>query len=491
MPRPNEGTTPAFDPRSSKHVPEAAEIPAEVLWGPHTERTRHLFPLGGERGEMRMPLEVVYAIALVKKAAARVWARRGAFSPAKAEAIAAAADEILAGRHDGQFPLPVWQTGSGTHTHINVNEVISQRANELLAAQGADERVHPFDDVNRGQSSNDVFPTAVHIAARTLAEQRLFPALEEFLAVLWEKACAYRSTVKLGRTHLMDAVPLTFGQEISGWAALVEADLRRIREAAEELEELALGGTAVGTGLNAPDGFAEEVVEELARLTGFPLRRAGNPFAALSGQNALARFHGALRVLAADLFKIAGDIRLLASGPRGGLGEIRLPANEAGSSIMPGKVNPTQAEMLQMVAVQVMGYDAAVGFAAALGQLELTTFRPLVAYNVLTSLKLLADAVRAFTAFALRGLEADERAMRGHLSRSLMLVTALSPRIGYERAAEVARLAHREGITLREAAARLGVLSPEEFDQLVRPEDMVGTFLVREAGLCGDEGTPG
>ncbi|RKQ85430.1 class II fumarate hydratase [Brockia lithotrophica] len=476
MTRPN-----ASDPQSSKQGAEAA-----VLWGPHTERTRQLFPLGGARGEMRMPLEVVYAIALIKKAAARVWARRGVFSPAKGEAIAAAADEILAGRHDDQFPLPVWQTGSGTHTHINVNEVIARRAEEILAARGVDERVHPYDDVNRGQSSNDVFPSAMHIAARTLAEERLFPALEEFLSVLWEKACAYRLTVKLGRTHLMDAVPLTFGQEISGWAALVEADLRRIREAAAELEELALGGTAVGTGLNAPEGFAEEVVEELARLTGFPLRRAENPFAALSGQNALARFHAVLRVLAADLFKIAGDVRLLASGPRGGLGEIRLPANEAGSSIMPGKVNPTQAEMLQMVAVQVMGYDAAVGFAAALGQLEFTTFRPLVAYNVLTSIKLLGDAVRSFTEFALRGLEADERAMREHLSRSLMLVTALSPRIGYERAAEVARLAQREGITLREAAARLGVLTPEEFDRLVRPEDMVGTFLVREAHFCGD-----
>ncbi|MBO5543002.1 MAG: class II fumarate hydratase, partial [Oscillospiraceae bacterium] len=389
--------------------------------------------------------------------------------PEKLCVIAQAAEEVADGKLDGPFPLVVWQTGSGTQTNMNVNEVIANRANELAGKK----LCHPNDDVNMSQSSNDTFPTALHIAAVLALEERLLPAGERIIHELRRLEAENAGVVKSGRTHLQDAVPISFPQEISGWRASVEQDLRMLRLSLEPLRELALGGTAVGTGLNAPAGFSEITAEEISSLTGTAFRGAENKFHALSSRDELVFAHGAVKALAADMMKMANDIRWLASGPRCGLGEIRIPENEPGSSIMPGKVNPTQCEQVTMVAVQVMGNDTAIGMAASQGNFELNVFLPVMAYNFLQSVRLLSESIEAFTDRCVRGIEANRERMHENLHRSLMLVTALNPYIGYEKAAETAKLAHRENISLREACLRLGYLSAEQFDAVFHPEEMV------------------
>jgi len=448
----------------------AVSVPADRRWGAQTQRSLELFRGGGER----LPPEMVHALGLVKQACADANRQLGLLADDVADAIARAAAEVAAGELDAHFPLVVWQTGSGTQSNMNANEVIANRANELLgAAPGAKHPVHPNDHVNRSQSSNDIFPTAMHVAIVASLETRLLPVLRALHEVLVDKARANDDVVKIGRTHLQDAVPLTLGQEISGWASQVDQSLRRLRRAEGELHELAVGGTAVGTGLNAPPGFGTVVAHRLAELTGWPFVAAANPFAALSAHDAVVAVHGALRVLAGALTKIASDVVLLASGPRSGLGEITVPENEPGSSIMPGKVNPTQAEALLMVCAQVQGNDVAVGIGGASGRLELNVFKPLLADNALRSIRLLADTVEGFDRHCVRGLEPDRARIRELLDRSLMLVTALVPRLGYDRAAAIAHKAHREGLSLREAAVASGELSGEEFDRFVRPETMV------------------
>ncbi len=447
------------------------EVPADRYWGAQTQRALANFPIGEER----MPPPLIHALGLVKLACARVNVAMGRLDPRLGEAIARAAREVAEGRLDDHFPLRVWQTGSGTQTHMNVNEVIANRANELLGApRGARSPVHPNDHVNLGQSSNDTFPTAMHVAAAREVHGRLIPALEHLLAELEAKRERFADLVKIGRTHLMDAVPVTLGQEFSGWAQQVLYGLERLRGVMPRVCELAQGGTAVGTGLNTPRGFAERVAAEIARLTGLPFTSAPNKFEAIAAHDAMVELSGVLNVLACSLHKIANDVRLLASGPRCGLAEITLPANEPGSSIMPGKVNPTQAEALTMVCVQVMGHHAAVTFAGASGHLELNVYKPLIAHDVLRSIGLLADAVRSFTDRCVVGIEARPERLRAYVERSLMLVTALTPRIGYDRAAEIAKKAWAEDLTLREAAVALGYLTAEEFDALVRPERMLG-----------------
>ena len=444
------------------------EVPAARLWGAQTERSRRFFRISAER----MPLAVVHALARVKKAAAAVNADLGLLDKKKAEAIQRAAQEVLDGRHDEEFPLVVWQTGSGTQSNMNVNEVIANRASELLGGERGQKRlVHPNDDVNMGQSSNDVFPTAMHIAAALAADDAL-AAAEVLRKTLETKARAFRDFVKIGRTHLQDATPLTLGQEFSGYVAQLKHAQEAISAAQAGLYELAIGGTAVGTGLNTHPEFAQRVCAQLG--LGLPFIPAANKFAALAGHEALVFAHGALKTLAAALFKIANDIRLLASGPRSGLGELRIPENEPGSSIMPGKVNPTQAEALTMLAVQVMGNDAALGFAAASGHFELNVYKPLIIHAFLQSARLLADGCRSFEEHCARGIEPNAGRIRELLERSLMLVTALAPHIGYDRAAEIAKKAHRDGSTLREAALALGYVKPEDFDRWIRPEDMTG-----------------
>ncbi len=447
------------------------EVPAARLWGAQTERSRRLFRISGER----MPGAVVHALALVKRSAARVNAALGLLEARKAQAIAQAADEVLAGRHEEEFPLVVWQTGSGTQSNMNVNEVLANRASELLGGErGAQRLVHPNDEVNLGQSSNDVFPTAMHVAAARAVREGVLPALERLHGALAAKRDAFAGIVKIGRTHLQDATPLTLGQEFSGYAAQLEAARRGLEAAEPGLLELAIGGTAVGTGLNAHPEFGARVAAELAGATGLAFVPAPNRFAALAGHEALVLAHGALRALAAALAKIANDIRLLASGPRSGLGEIALPENEPGSSIMPGKVNPTQAEALTMLCAQVMGNDVALGIGGASGQLELNVYKPLIAHAFLQSARLLGDGMASFEEHCVRGIAANEPRIRELLERSLMLVTALAPHIGYDRAASIAKKAHREGRTLREAALELGYVSAEDFDRWVRPGDMVG-----------------
>jgi fumarate hydratase class II len=446
------------------------EVPAHVYWGAQTQRSLTYFDIGRDT----MPPQLIQALAVVKKAAAAVNAELGVLAPDKARLIAAAADEIIGGRLADQFPLRVWQTGSGTQTNMNVNEVIANRAIELAGGvRGSKHPIHPNDDVNRSQSSNDVFPTAMSIAAATRVERSLIPAVQRVHDAIAAKAEAFRGVVKIGRTHLQDAVPLTVGQEMSGWASLLARDVDRLRLALDGLLDLAIGGTAVGTGLNAPPGFGERAAAKIAELTGLPFRSHPNKFAALSGADELVFASGAVATLAGSLMKIANDIRLLASGPRAGLGELILPANEPGSSIMPGKVNPTQCEAMAMVAVQVLGHHAAITVAGSQGQLELNTFRPLMIHDFLDAVGLLVDASRTFVDHMLVGLDIDRARIDPHVHGSLMLITALSPRLGYDRAAEVARVAAVEGITLREAAVRLGYLSGEEFDALVRPEGMV------------------
>lgn len=430
------------------------EVPAERLWGAQTQRSLLNFAISTER----QPPELIHALVLVKRAAAQVNQVLGLLPADKAGAILAAADEVLAGRHAEEFPLVVWQTGSGTQTNMNVNEVLANRASELMGGERGQARlVHPNDEVNLSQSSNDAFPTAMHVAATLAITARVLPALARLRATLEGKSRAFADIVKIGRTHLQDATPLTLGQEISGWAA-----------------QLALGGTAVGTGLNAPQGYAEAVAAEISRLSGQPFVTAPNKFEALASCDALVHAHGALKTLAASLMKIANDVRWLASGPRSGLGEIAIPENEPGSSIMPGKVNPTQSEAMTMLAAQVMGNDVAVNIGGASGNFELNVFRPMVIHNVLQSARLLADGMNSFNDHCASGIEPNRERIAELVQRSLMLVTALNPHIGYDRAAQIAKKAHHEGISLREAALALGHVSAQDFDRWVDPSKMVG-----------------
>ena len=440
-------------------------VPADHLWGAQTQRSFQNFAIGTET----MPEGIIRAFALLKKAAALANRDSGKLDEARCGLITAACDQILAGRWPGEFPLKVWQTGSGTQSNMNVNEVIAH----LCARLDPSLPVHPNDHVNMSQSSNDTFPTALHVAAALAIREQVLPALGRLRDTLGRLEAENWEVVKIGRTHLQDAVPIRFGQEISGWRAMAEECAGMLAGALPPLEALALGGTAVGTGLNCPPGFDQAAAGYIAQLTGCPFRPAENKFHALTSRDAAVFAHGALKALAGDLMKIANDVRWLASGPRCGLGEITIPENEPGSSIMPGKVNPTQCEALTMAAVQVMGNDAAVGFAASQGNFELNVFLPVIAYNFLQSARLLADAMDSFNRNCLEGLKADRRRMAEYLERSLMLVTCLTPRVGYERAAEAAKLAHREGLTLREAVLRLELLSPEEDDQVVVPEKMV------------------
>ena len=446
------------------------DVPASQLWGAQTQRSLLHFSISGER----QPQELVHALAQVKRAAAVVNERLGQLDPTRAGAIVSAADEVLAGRHDGEFPLVVWQTGSGTQTNMNMNEVLANRASELLGGSRGEQRlVHPNDDVNRSQSSNDTYPTAMHVAAAVGIERHLLPALARLRATLDAKALAFADIVKIGRTHLQDATPITLGQEVSGWAAQLAHAERHVRATLPHLHELALGGTAVGTGLNAPRDYAEAVAQELARLTGLPFVTAPNKFEALASCDALVQAHGALKGLAASLMKIANDVRWLASGPRSGLGEISIPENEPGSSIMPGKVNPTQSEALTMLCAQVLGNDVAINIGGASGNFELNVFRPMIAHNFQQSVRLLADGMASFNDHCAAGIEPNRQRIDELVQRSLMLVTALNPHIGYDKAAKIAKRAHQDGLSLREAAVASGFLSAEQFDAWVRPQDMV------------------
>ncbi|MFT8871670.1 MAG: class II fumarate hydratase [Sporolactobacillus sp.] len=448
------------------------KVPIDRLWAAQTQRSKDNFKIGWEK----MPLEIVHAFAILKKSAALANLRLKTLNEEKAQAISDAADEVLAGKLNDEFPLVVWQTGSGTQSNMNVNEVLANRANQLLAAQGSAEHVHPNDDVNKAQSSNDTFPTALNIAAVQAVENAVLPALEELEQALDAKAEAFDDVVKIGRTHLQDAVPLTVGQEISGWAYMLKESKKLLLSTVGQLKDLAIGGTAVGTGLNAVEAFGETAAEEISKLTGKTFHSSPNKFHALTSHDAIVAVHGALKALAADLMKIANDVRWLASGPRCGLGELEIPANEPGSSIMPGKVNPTQAEAVTMVAVQVMGNDAAVGFAASQGNFELNVFKPVIAYNFLQSAKLLADVMHSFTVHCAAGIQVNREKVDYYLHHSLMLVTALNPTIGYENAAKISKLAHKEGLSLREAAIKTGILTGEAFDAAVKPEAMAHPY---------------
>jgi len=444
-------------------------VPAEHYWGAQTQRSIHHFPFG-----QPMPLPVVRAFGVLKAACAEVNQRMGLLDVERCAAIVAAAEQVANGQLDQEFPLKIWQTGSGTQTNMNANEVIANRAIESLGGTlGSKQPVHPNDHVNLSQSSNDTFPTALHLAVAQELQQRLIPAVEALAAALRDKVERFGGIIKIGRTHLQDAVPLTLGQEFSGYAAQLHLALESIRASQPQVLQLAIGGTAVGTGLNAPPGFGAAVAARLSERVGLPFRSAANPFAALAGHEALASLHGALTVLAGSLFKIANDIRWLGSGPRCGLGELVLPENEPGSSIMPGKVNPTQAESLTMVALQVMGNNTAVQMAASQGNFELNVFKPLIAANVLESIDLLSGACDGFRQYCIAGLRADEQRIQRMLDDSLMLVTALTPAIGYDRACAIAKHAHTHGLSLREAALVLGEISPETFDRWVQPEAMV------------------
>jgi fumarate hydratase class II len=445
-------------------------VPADRLWGAQTQRSLEHFAISGER----MPKPLLTALARVKRAAATVNKARGLLKPEIADAIVAAADEVIEGRHDGEFPLVVWQTGSGTQTNMNMNEVIANRASQLIGGPiGMDRLVHPNDAVNRGQSSNDVFPTAMNVAAVEVLSRHLVPALAELRLTLAAKAAAYKDIVKIGRTHLQDATPLTLGQEISGWVAQLAHAEAHVRAALPRLLELAIGGTAVGTGLNAPAGFGDDVAAELSRLTGHAFISAPNKFEALAANDGLVHAHGALKTVAAALMKIANDVRWLSSGPRSGLGEISIPENEPGSSIMPGKVNPTQCEALTMACCQVFGNDVAVNLAGASGNFELNVFKPVIIHNLLMSVRLLADGAASFDHHCARGIEPNRSRIAELVERSLMLVTALNPHIGYDKAAKIAKTAHAEGLTLREAALASGFVTADQFDAWVRPEAMI------------------
>jgi fumarate hydratase, class II len=447
------------------------EVPADALWGAQTQRSLQNFKIGTEK----MPPSLVKALAEVKRSAAQVNIDLKVLDGKKGAAIIQAADEVIHGQHDGEFPLAIWQTGSGTQTNMNMNEVLANRASEIMGGQRGESRlVHPNDDVNKGQSSNDVFPTAMHVAAVPAVVDGLIPAVRALRDTLARKSEQFKGIVKIGRTHLQDATPLTLGQEMSGWVAQLDHGIRHVESSLHHMRELALGGTAVGTGLNAHPEFADRVAAELGRLTGHPFTSAPNKFEALASHDALVFAHGALKTLAASLMKIANDVRWLASGPRCGIGELRIPENEPGSSIMPGKVNPTQSEAMTMLCAQVFGNDVAVNFGGASGNFELNVFKPLVIHNFLQSARLLADGCHSFNDNCAVGIEPDRARIDKLLRESLMLVTALNPHIGYDKAAKIAKTAHKEGTTLKESALKLGYLTSDQFDQWVKPEDMVG-----------------
>ncbi|CEH31464.1 fumarate hydratase [Aneurinibacillus migulanus] len=445
------------------------KVPADKLWGAQTQRSSQNFKIGTEK----IPQEVIRAFAILKKSAAKTNQQLGKLEEDKAKAIVQAADEILEGKWNEHFPLVVWQTGSGTQSNMNVNEVIAHRANQLLEQSGSKHRIHPNDDVNKSQSSNDTFPTAMHIAGVFAVEDQVLPALCQLKDVLHQKSEKFKDIIKIGRTHLQDATPLTLGQEVSGWHRMLEKSEKMIKESVQSMKELAIGGTAVGTGINAHPKFGEMVAAEISRFTDKTFVSAPNKFHALTSHDEIVYAHGALKALAADLMKIANDVRWLASGPRTGIGEITIPANEPGSSIMPGKVNPTQSEAMTMVVCQVMGNDATIGFAASQGNFELNVFKPVIIYNFLQSARLLADAMVSFNEHCAVGIEPNLEIIKHNLNRSLMLVTALNPHIGYENAAAIAKLAHKEGLTLKEAAIKTNLLTEEQFDQIVRPENMI------------------
>jgi fumarate hydratase class II len=464
----------AMSIRIEKDTMGPVEVPSSAYWGAQTQRSINNFKIGGEKN--RMPLEIIHAFAILKKAAALTNAELGVLEQSKAEIIAQVCDEILAGQHDSQFPLVVWQTGSGTQSNMNANEVIAYRAHVLLGGnlEDAKKKIHPNDDVNKSQSSNDTYPTAMHIAAYKMVVETTLPGVKQLRDTLAAKAEAFKQVVKIGRTHFMDATPLTLGQEFSGYVAQLDHGIKAVQHTLSHLSELALGGTAVGTGLNTPKGYSEKVAEKIASLTGHPFVTAPNKFEALAAHDGMVETHGALKQLAVSLMKIANDIRMLSSGPRSGIGEIFIPENEPGSSIMPGKVNPTQVEAMTMVAAQVMGNDVAISIGGANGHFELNVFKPLIAANFLQSARLLGDACVSFDFNCAVGIEPNQQMIQRHLENSLMLVTALNPHIGYENAAAIAKKAHKEGTSLREAAIALGLLTSAQFDQWVRPEDMIG-----------------
>ena len=447
------------------------EVPDDRLWGAQTQRSLQNFDISGER----MPAQLLRALAIVKKAAALVNMDLGAVDSRLGNAIVAAADEVIAGKHDGEFPLVVWQTGSGTQSNMNMNEVLANRASEILGGVRGEKRlVHPNDHVNRGQSSNDVFPAAMSLACVDAVRTRVLPSVKALRDTLAEKSIAFKDIVKIGRTHLMDATPLTLGQEISGWVAQLDHGLKHLESAIPHLGELALGGTAVGTGLNAHPEYAVRVAAKVAELTSHPIVTAPNKFESLAAHDAIVFGHGALKTLAASLMKIANDVRWLASGPRCGFGEISIPENEPGSSIMPGKVNPTQSEAMTMLCAQVFGNDVAINFGGASGNFELNVYKPLLAHNFLQSTRLIADGCESFRKNCAVGIEPNRKRIQEHLENSLMLVTALNPHIGYDNAAKIAKKAHKEGLTLRQAAEALGLVSSEDFSRFVRPEEMLG-----------------
>ena len=459
-----------MDYRIEKDTMGEIQVPKDAYWAAQTQRSIQNFRIGEET----MPYEITRAFSYLKKAVALVNKDLGKLDANKADAIAQAADEMLAGKLDGNYPLVVWQTGSGTQSNMNNNEVLANRATEILGGDFRTEKlVHPNDDVNKSQSSNDTYPTALHVASVIAVEERLLPAIAKLKATLQAKSEAYADLVKIGRTHLQDATPLTLGQEISGWVEMLNKSEKMAKDSLDAVRELALGGTAVGTGLNAHPELGERVAAKLSELTGHDFVTAPNKFHALTSHDALVFAHGALKALAADMMKIANDVRWLASGPRCGIGEISIPENEPGSSIMPGKVNPTQSEAVTMVACQVMGNDATIGFAASQGNFELNVFKPVIAYNFLQSVRLLADSIVSFNDNAAVGIKANEEKIGHFLNDSLMLVTALNPHIGYENAAKIAKTAHKNGTTLKEEAINLGLLSAEEFDKYVVPGDMI------------------
>ncbi|MBN3137359.1 class II fumarate hydratase [Pectobacterium punjabense] len=459
--------------RSEKDSMGPIDVPAERLWGAQTQRSLEHFRISEEK----MPQALIYALAQTKRAAARVNMDLALLPADRGNAIIQAADEVLAGKHAGEFPLAIWQTGSGTQSNMNMNEVLANRASELLGGERGNNRlVHPNDDVNKSQSSNDVFPTAMHVAAVVAINEHLIPELKVLHATLASKAEQFKDIVKIGRTHLQDATPLTLGQEISGWAAMLQHNLKHIENSVPHICELALGGTAVGTGLNTHPEYAVRVAAELAELTGQPFVTSPNKFEALATCDALVHGHGALKGLAASLMKIANDVRWLASGPRCGIGELSIPENEPGSSIMPGKVNPTQCEALTMLCCQVMGNDVAVNIGGASGNFELNVYRPMVIHNFLQSIRLLADGMKSFDEHCAVGIEPNHDRITQLLNESLMLVTALNTHIGYDKAAEIAKKAHKEGLTLKAAALKLNYLTEVQFDEWVRPEEMVGSL---------------
>ncbi|MDG0806177.1 class II fumarate hydratase [Pectobacterium brasiliense] len=459
--------------RSEKDSMGPIDVPAERLWGAQTQRSLEHFRISEEK----MPRALIYALAQTKRAAARVNMDLTLLPADRGNAIIQAADEVLAGQHAGEFPLAIWQTGSGTQSNMNMNEVLANRASELLGGERGNNRlVHPNDDVNKSQSSNDVFPTAMHVAAVVAINEHLIPELKALHATLASKAEQFKDIVKIGRTHLQDATPLTLGQEISGWAAMLQHNLKHIENSVPHICELALGGTAVGTGLNTHPEYAVRVAAELAKLTDQPFVTSPNKFEALATCDALVHGHGALKGLAASLMKIANDVRWLASGPRCGIGELSIPENEPGSSIMPGKVNPTQCEALTMLCCQVMGNDVAVNIGGASGNFELNVYRPMVIHNFLQSIRLLADGMKSFDEHCAVGIEPNRDRINQLLNESLMLVTALNTHIGYDKAAEIAKKAHKEGLTLKAAALKLNYLTEAQFDEWVRPEEMVGSL---------------